>query len=173
MTARRTVVVTDEHRARRRAWVDELRTGLPQTHGQLRTYDERAHNARAAYCCLGVAEQIRGARWVVSHVGHWTTTDDQDNYSLLSRAARDWYGLEPTDPYVVWNGGKRTGGRAVVRTLSALNDDEHLTLDKIADVIEQQGDDWDGTYEYALTQQEYQNAVSAAQATRPRPARPS
>lgn len=128
---------SDEVAAHRREWVAALRSGrFRQDRGKLRT--------KVGYCCLGVAEEVRGCVWT-EHVSVsksyfvidiTSTGDYETNY--LSRDAMVYYGLVVNDPFV------RTGADNSVAHLSRLNDQGNR-LAQIADLIEAQPASWDGT----------------------------
>lgn len=114
MTAPTEPAVADESRAHRAAWLVALRSGrYQQARGALRIDD--------GYCCLGVAEDVRGAdRWReltldqrgdVDHVGTHAVVrlDDcnEEDYpsctegTQLTDAGAAWLGLTSPNPYVV------------------------------------------------------------------------
>jgi hypothetical protein len=149
-----TAYTPEEIARHRRQWITALRSKLPQAYGRLRDRSGQ----RDGFCCLGVAEKARGARWktttAITTMNEWATEDEPENYSLLSRAACAWYGIlvRATDPYVVWSCERDSTPLVLVRTLTGLNDDERLSLTEIADVIEDQGDDWDGSHDWAIAE---------------------
>lgn len=89
----------------RAQWLDALRSGdYRQATGALRIRD--------GYCCLGVAEDVRGATWTdvpaddgvrATHVGTHQLYDDEvdgaEGSALTSACAR-WLGLRSINPFV-------------------------------------------------------------------------
>jgi hypothetical protein len=125
----------------RAAWVAALRSGeFAQGHGFLRTPE--------GFCCLGVAVNLRGCTWrptvdvfdVVTMVA--VTASSTSPTSLTPDTAR-WLGLKTSNPQVVWR--LHQPGEPTYRSLMTLNDGVKLTFPEIADVIEDQAPDWDGT----------------------------
>jgi hypothetical protein len=158
-----------EHRPEVRQWIEALRRpGLMQTNGRLMsqvTDDERTRS----YCCLGVVEEKRGCRWVHRYAHEHTRYgpsvsflplrygETRDSVLLAGQHAPNcatlrvdtmrWLGLQERDPYVAIRPGivpHYPDGTA--RNLSSVNDSLRLPLFVIADVIEAQPFDWDGTY---------------------------
>lgn len=95
--------------AHRAAWLTALRSGdYPQAQGALRV--------DGGYCCLGVAEDVRGATWVAAadvteagedHAGsHAVAYDDDDGGDAcyegahLTRECRRWLGVVTGAPWV-------------------------------------------------------------------------
>lgn len=127
--------------ANRRAWTAALRSGsYRQAHRALRGGD--------GFCCLGVAEdvvdctwrKVAGARGPATHVA--AHGDDGSLTSLTQRGAR-LLGLAQRSPsVVVWNVGLH---RWLDTTLVLLNDVHRFTLAEIADVVDDQGENWDGS----------------------------
>lgn len=138
--------------ARRARWTAALRSGgYAQAREALRV--DRS-DGTPAYCCLGVAEDVRGATWIAlgpveaSEVyGTHEIYDpalDHDEALALTPTCRRWYGLAEVNPYVAYRGGP---GRAwVAEQLSVLNDDHKLSLAAIADVLDDQPPGWTGAY---------------------------
>lgn len=141
------VTVTPEVVAHRAAWVAALRSGdYAQTNRVLRRDD--------GYCCLGVAEDVRGAAWRelppdeladldgnATHVLDDPTLEDWQ-YLVMTDAGRRWYGLASGNPYVAYRAGPDVGWETL--QLSELNDDRGLSLAAIADVLEAQPAGWTG-----------------------------
>lgn len=152
--------------ANRAAWTAALRSGdYAQGQGALRVDD---HDGRPTYCCLGVAEDVRGADWspVVlvddddddghvrerTHTGTHELPDGSElNGVGLTRAGRRWLGLSSGAPSVVYRCDQYAGTWCVA-TLVDLNDSLTFTFDEIADVLDDQPADWDGTPEFAETE---------------------
>jgi len=161
-----------KHRPEIRQWIEALRRpGLLQATGHLMsqaTDDERTRS----YCCLGVAEQEHGCRWVHQY-SHERTLYGQlisflplhdgetcdwvllagrhaPNSATLRVDTMHWLGLQECDPYVAIRPGIVSNyPDGTVRNLSSVNDGLKLPLFVIADVIEAQPFDWDGVYEQA------------------------
>jgi hypothetical protein len=135
----------------RAAWLTALRSGdYARATGALRVGD--------GYCCLGVAEDVRGATWRASHVRddlHVIDLEvDVENgpaESLqLTPAGADWLGLDERNPSVtVWrvHDTDDDGDDPVVgwtsATLAELND-EGWPFAEIAAVIADQPAAWRG-----------------------------
>lgn len=139
--------------AHRAAWVAALESGrYRQGRCVLRATDD-------GFCCLGVAEDVRGATWrdaYASHVGQsghrpsWYLRERDDDYaeqSLLTMPGRRWLGVRTGNPVVVYR--PPGGARYYPTGLVQLNDDFRLTLAEIAAVVRDQSPDWDGTREFA------------------------
>lgn len=153
--------------ARRAQLVEALRSGrYAQATEALRTV--------TGYCCLGVAEDVRGTTWVDAnaafadepgYVPAWCLplppSDDPDDpsheYSVLTPATAAWYGLRTYDPHVVWF--DRENGRYDVADLTTLNDTGRLPLAEIADVVADQSPWWDGTRAFATRDAARRNAT--------------
>lgn len=150
--------------ANRAAWLAALRSGrFEQCHGALRSAVDRDDEPRAyGYCCLGVAEDARGACWNAGHSvvapdvaltytapGELTRrlTDIKTNGSVLSGWGQVWLGVTDSDPSVAID-DEDSGGWSVV-SLTTLNDDYDWSFARIADAVEDQGVDWDGSFRQA------------------------
>jgi hypothetical protein len=157
-----------EHRPNVQTWIERLREpGLLQAQGQLMA-EEFADGPRS-YCCLGVAEEVRGCTWrhrngfdrdagnygpgvpfVPVHADDVAAEVEERNGANLHMSTARWLGVRERDPFVAvrpalisnWVDG-------TVQTLSMLNDNFKLSLRTIADVIQAQEPDWDGTYDRA------------------------
>lgn len=125
----------EEYQARRKAWVEALRSGkYQQTKSMLYDGD--------GFCCLGVACDI-------SKLGDWELADESDvdvgahNYVCemdvdavgLPDDVRDWLGLKNSSGQHLINGGKD------YETLPNINDHEGKSFSEIADLIEQRAAD--------------------------------
>lgn len=103
------------NKANIRKWVRALRSGkFKQATGQLR---KKRHDGTYSYCCLGVAEVLRGA----------------DEHTLatgmaLTSAGCAWLGISDHDPDIVTHAG-------VKRQASSMND-EGSRFPAIANAIE-------------------------------------
>ena len=120
------VYTEKEQREHRWQWIDILRSG---------DYEQAKHEMRNGdrYCCLGVACDISGlGEWVYSSGGYEYVVDGQGKKDVLPLAVMDWLGLnqEAGEHYV--NGSFSNG-----TSLGELNDDG-LTFEKIADIIEEE-----------------------------------
>lgn len=189
----------DEVAQHRRDWLAALRSGeLHQGRGALRVlfddqlvaYESAARDlanngkplptsllaeppiAETAFCCLGVAEQIRGCRWRFTPFdddGHVdgnerifnVIIDDDDDVSdpgNLTEAGMAWLGVVDTDPHVAvrcdfcddWHRASLAtlndgGPHYVVDSLPA----SPWTFTQIADAIERQGPNWTGDKDQA------------------------
>src|SRR3990170_4113364 len=135
----------------RRAWVTALRSGeYQQGFEVLRTPED-------GYCCLGVAEAVRGATFRRHPVGFhgfkWVIDDEllgeRGVKTTLTIVGRLWLGLRAVDPLVPY----QLPGFAhwSIEALSALNDSTSWTLERIADVVEALPLEWDGTVSWART----------------------
>lgn len=103
-----------EYRERKNKLVAALRSGkYKQGRGLLRSLNNE-------YCCLGVAEDLRGVDWTPGNDCYALG----DTYNMLTREGRLFYGF--TD-----NAGNFTGG-----VLWHLNDNEAKTFAEIADIID-------------------------------------
>lgn len=100
------------------------------------------------YCCLGVIETVRGCDWydriangvVVDPAARWSP-NASSNYTVLTDDAKTWLGVVTTDPFVAIY----TNNAWQARTMTALNDELHYTLEQIGDVIADQPLDWNGS----------------------------
>lgn len=104
-------------------WVKALRSGeYKQTTGALHNQD--------GFCCLGVACELAvEAGIVTSHdKGNLYTYGTSNNCGALPNEVSKWLGLSTT-----WGGFNR-GTEST--DLPKLNDEEHLTFEQIADIIE-------------------------------------
>jgi hypothetical protein len=158
-------VVAVDVAARRAAWLTALRSGAyVQARGALRIGD--------GYCCLGVAEDVRGATWYalntderngVDHVGtHAVQLGDEvgdvayTEGTQLTAAGAAWLGLASPNPFVAvrvaaedyeddfdWDLGAEQPVRWRARTLADLNDGG-WSLAEVADAIADQPADWTG-----------------------------
>jgi hypothetical protein len=80
--------VTNEQRARIRAWVENLRSGeYLQASGQL--YDPEANDGQGGYCCLGVAMEV-AQRLGCAITGN---RDDWGGTGYLPQGVQAWYGF--------------------------------------------------------------------------------
>ena len=141
--------------ANRAAWLVALRSGgYAQGVGRLRTRDD-------GYCCLGVAETIRGAEWRY-RLGSklHAEPDDAGVYlpvvlvdggfeeTFLSVEGRHWLGLTTNDPVVAFRDSRpgyvRVESPYRQASLAELNDTLKLSFAEIADVIADQPLDWTG-----------------------------
>lgn len=124
----------EEQAANRGKWVAALRSDeYQQTTGRLR--DENG------YCCLGVACDVARSEGLGDWDGNHFDTQCGQEDQVLTRDVADWLGLANS------NGGLTTAGADAFRgvepedfltsNLAKLNDDDGLTFDAIADVIEQ------------------------------------
>lgn len=168
----------DQVAANRRAWLDALRsddyeqgTGVlrhavdPGDDGENGGESEGADDGESPayrYCCLGVAELLRGALWdetdrvvapnvVSQYLGdgevRYVVGEVTANGSVLTAWGQVWLGVVVADPCVTVR-DEYEGW--IVRTLSALNDDLTYTFTQIADAVEDQGSDWTGAERQAL-----------------------
>ncbi len=158
------------HRAR---WVDALRDGgYWQARETLRMVHRDILVETDAfvigYCCLGVAENERGCVWEFENATTFRIDEpsgDGNDYVLgqLTVNGQRWLGLTEVDPIVTFYG---VDGIWTYQYLSVLNDSGEFDdefdddddfdaattpwdLDDVADVIELQPPDWDGTLDYA------------------------
>lgn len=141
--------------ANRAAWVAALRSGTyAQSRGRLRTRDD-------GYCCLGVAETVRGAEWRY-RLGSklYAEPDDAGFYlpvvladggfeeTFLSREGARWLGLSTPDPVVAFRDSRpgyvRVESPYRAASLAELNDTIKLSFAEIADVIADQQPSWTG-----------------------------
>lgn len=140
--------------ANRAAWVAALRSGnYRQARRALRRHD--------SFCCLGVAEDVVDCTWsdrdvsiygsdYATHVAsHPEVPGVARNVVMttLTRVGAARLGV-PVVPWVAYPVEPRDVPRFTT-TLVRLNDEHHLSLAQIADVIEAQGEHWDGTWEQA------------------------
>lgn len=140
----------DEVAANRRTWLAALRSGnYAQGTHVLRNHDN--------YCCLGVAEDTLDCTWRPSHRDTFVAShDDRDVGSStgLTKRGMRLLGLRSTWIVVRLHNANDSWQPA---TLVNLNDDLGYTLSQIADVIEDQDDDWDGSHTRALAEAERRN----------------
>lgn len=170
---------SDDVARHRAAWVARLREPTTlQAYGQLMA--QATASAPRAYCCLGVAEDVRGCTWrhrhlvdahnerygpAVSFVPLYVPdealpSDELDellrngevNGGVMRPGTARWLGLADVNPWVVVPDELRTvsnrHGLPAVQQLSALNDTAKFPLTTIADVIEAQPPDWNGTHHW-------------------------
>lgn len=136
-------MTTESQLVARRQWIADLRSGqFTQNTGALCRIDSDGNSI--GYCCLGVAlirewaaypdtvdvNHYRGAKGYVDP-GYFP------EYSLLPRGIQGKLGLRTDCPEVRFPNGR-------IVNLTVLNDEEGATFHEIADLIEAQGDDWDG-----------------------------
>lgn len=158
--------------ANRAAWVAALRSGdYAQARGALRVDD--------GYCCLGVAEDVRGRRWLTHEEFSAEYDVDPDVFddathvscdadggdsatTTLSEGTRAWLGLLVDNPDVCYRGRDDGDEPYVVSSLVDLNDDERLTFAEIADVVADQPPDWTGGHDTAHADAEARNVALAA-----------
>jgi hypothetical protein len=125
----------EQIRENRQRWVADLRSGrYPQASGCLVRLSDSSEEV-VGYCCLGVATVGLGLDGPGEVNGDVLMFDN--NTTALPNATREALGFEVELPMVLWQGR--------VAALHQLNDSCLFTLDEIADVIEDQADDWDGT----------------------------
>lgn len=145
--------------ANRATWTAALRSG---TYAQGREALRLPDNT---YCCLGVAETVRGAQWYDdSDDDHNDTTNwylrnelhvvdgvtlggDDIEYSMLTARTCWWLGLRDTSPKVAYRIGDENGYHVV--ELIVVNDDYRRSFAEIADIVDDQPADWDGTHDSA------------------------
>jgi hypothetical protein len=133
----------DEVAANRARVVAALRSGdYRQGTGALRPADDE-------YCCLGVVEAVRDAPWRTEDlfgvpdrrllVAGVTLGASGINATTLTGPAMRWLGVVESNPNVV---------HGFVTSLVDLNDDRGYSFAQIADVLEAQRPDWDGSYAF-------------------------
>lgn len=131
-----TTFTPEEIETHRAEWVTALRGNrYPQGRGRLRN--------DVGYCCLGVAEDVRGCEWIrFMSTGPWVVPIagqiNGTSHSFLTPDAMNWYGVTLNDPFVLTTSG-------TIQTLSKLNDYQ-VSFTRIADAIAAQPASWDGTY---------------------------
>jgi hypothetical protein len=164
--------------AHRASWVAALRSGeYQQITNKLRTfldevldadngYDDfdqvpdevRNDLSQSAFCCLGVAECVIGRPWIYREDNDDTpfvvsSVVDELTDAQLTVETTDWLGLTLQDPYVVvWDEGNQhwTGVSLSVLNDGGLDDDDgEWSFAQIADAIESQPADWNGSDEWA------------------------
>lgn len=124
--------ITEVQLDNRKKWADALESGVySQAKSRLRT--------STGYCCLGVAEDVRGVTWSPNELGFSVGTTNERN--VLTTEACAFYGLSFEDPIVIYE------DRAIC--LTELNDSLGYTLPEIGAIIRSQDDDWDGTHAWA------------------------
>lgn len=133
---------------RRAVWTTALRSGRwEQGFERLRT--------ATGYCCLGVVEDLRGAPWRDDDAHHrdephhepsWYVDDGMNEASSLSAEGRRWLGLENGDPVVAY---RTDAGHWTTAGMITLNDTYRFTFPRLADVVDDQDPDWDGSYRSA------------------------
>ena len=144
---------TAEQLANRHVWVAALRSGsYRQARRVLRRNDR--------FCCLGVAEDVLDCTWesisggdpsgllvgaVATHVAtHPGFELDDQGWTSLTYAARRGLGL-PRVPFVTVRHPKVPSVWTALSLIN-LNDDLRFELSRIADVIEDQGEEWTGEF---------------------------
>ena len=168
-----------EHRPAVRAWLELLRDPATlQAHGALSRQATR-DGPRSYCCLGVAEQARGDCRWVHrdlvdrrrnrygAHVLFVAVHDDDPvevaevaevrytellrlSAGALNQATARWLGVEERDPYVALPGDLVDAfPHGAVQTLSYLNDALQLPLATIADVIERQPFNWDGTYERA------------------------
>jgi hypothetical protein len=156
-----TRVELTEHRPAVRRWIKALRSSrYTQGFGALATPPLTASGPNR-YCCLGVAEDVRGCTWTwlpkLDHVPRLLPAVDGQplegtSGGSLSYDTAAWLGVTTPDPHVavppdyVVTDTLVHGG---VRPLSRLNDSVKLPLVNIAELVERQPFDWDGSWNQA------------------------
>lgn len=143
----------DEVTANRRAWLAALRSGnYPQA--------RRALRSGSSFCCLGVAEDVLNCRWEpirfhddsATHIASHVAADDHvidTSLTSLTRTTMRRLGLVHCTPTVAFYRRYANESQAhfngwAYTTLVGLNDTYRVDLATIADLIEDQGEDWDG-----------------------------
>lgn len=122
----------------KRVWLKELRSGK---------YDQgKGHlNLGGRYCCLGVLCEIAVENEVIarssdqneSSYGTPEELEDHDGATAYPpKGVVDWAGLPSENPKVTYEHCDMCGPGT--RALSELNDDEELSFEEIADIIEEQ-----------------------------------
>jgi hypothetical protein len=166
----------EERTANRELWLTALESGTySQTTGVLR--------GEHGFCCLGVAEDVRGADWsavdsiadrridFVDAAGRPLEHDDldtgpikvviggvDDTSTILTADGARWLGVRDTDPsVVVWDDDDLDW---TTDTLSGLNDSRQFTFTEIAAVVRDQPSDWNGRYARAQREANRRNAES-------------
>lgn len=113
-------------------WVEALRSGdYLRTEGWLNVTDE-------GFCCLGVLCDLAEKAGVVQasdkyagrHIGYFSDELGREKYDVPPPEVVKWSGLSDSNPDVIYHGA--------TCTLADLNDNEKLTFDQIATVIEEQ-----------------------------------
>lgn len=145
----------EEVAANRHAWLAALRSGnYRQARRALRTHE--------GFCCLGVAEDVLDCDWLSiaqydacgTHLAaHGDPSGVRDtSLTSLTWTAMTRLGLVQVAPTVVVY--QRHAARPYLTgwsytTLVGLNDTYRLSLAAIADVVELQGENWDGSVDRA------------------------
>lgn len=129
--------VRQPDKERLRLWVAALRSGEYQ---QARGALVKRVNGVTSYCCLGVACEVAIANGLKVEVAEQETRGgfgparSYDNeYTLLPKSVREFYGLEDSDPYLPMN---PTNEDSSVNLASSLNDDHGFSFEEIAEAIE-------------------------------------
>jgi hypothetical protein len=149
--------------------IEALRSGdYRQTQGTLRaTQSHLTDDVKVfGYCCLGVVEAVRGCQWIPEYRENrgnqdtrWHVDERYGSTTTMSEVARAWLGVVTGDPHVVY---RQTRSQPYyVTTLTTLNDNVGLSLAEIADVIEDQPDDWDGSFDGANREVTRRTALNA------------
>ena len=124
-----------------RLWIEALRNPeAKQAKGGLTIKnDDGSHKGD---CCLGVACKITPG--IVAYGSGFPAMINRlkvaydEEINFLPLAARRWLGLKTKQPAV-----RLSEGNWVY--LNDLNDDDNATFAQIADIIEEQDENWDGT----------------------------
>lgn len=146
----------DQVLANRELWLTALRSDdYVQGTGALRAPEFGSPGYR--HCCLGVAEDVRGASWndhdmvvgpqvtirYVNGLGERRLGPLDTSGTTLTGWGQVWLGVRESDPFVAVPVPDESTW--VVHTLTVLNDELGFSFARIADVVELQGPDWDGS----------------------------
>jgi len=150
---------SNDVRENRANWIAALRSGNYLQARQALRRLLSTEPEKVGYCCLGVAEDLRGCRWntetssgnvVYSPVDAENGVATSFTTTLLTPNGEAWLGLQDADPQLpIFEAENWT-----IQFLSVLNDsglDEDgtpWTFTQIADAVEPLPLDWDGTAEW-------------------------
>lgn len=125
------------------AWIDLLRSGIPQCRGKLATI---VHDVPVAFCCLGVAEFACGGAGIKNSTymsEKWISDLPDEYYYELSEYGQQQFSIiipglvERCDGYT--SSAKSlvtTDDESLYVTAVLLNDSFQLTFPQIADILE-------------------------------------
>lgn len=105
----------------KKQWISALRSGKYKQ-GQKKLCYGNQNGTR--YCCLGVLSLLAVENGVCSRRTAFAKNES------LTPSVSTWSGIQTNEPQIVYNGGNRY--------LTSLNDDEKLSFNELADLIEKQ-----------------------------------
>jgi hypothetical protein len=120
------MMMTEEQKNNTKKLIAALRSGeYKQTRKALRIGDR--------FCCLGVAENIRGCKWIP--VTNGFAADNRDKTGTLTEDSLKFYGFRTESGDFVHTINTPHYDKIIYPSLWVLND-KGFTFDEIADIIE-------------------------------------